>query len=64
MLTCDETKTCRGPTIAKKPIYLSALERGLHPKEHTLFTFVTRPSMTSPLKGLNTTAVYEVLNLA
>jgi hypothetical protein len=63
-LTCDETKTCKGPTMAKKPIYLSALERGWDPKEHTLLTFVTRPSMTSPLKGLNTTAVYEVLNLA
>jgi hypothetical protein len=44
--TCEDTKTCNGPTSAQNPI---------------LLTVVTMPSTTWFLKGLNTIALYLIL---
>lgn len=58
-LTWDETKTCKGPTMAKKPICHVSLRGPATRYENmlTLLTLTTFASTTSPLKGFITTAV-------
>lgn len=67
-LTWQETNTCNGPTIAKKPICKNSQSSGqvkqTDYKRLALLTLTTLASTTSPLKGFMTMAVYLVLNFA